>query len=81
MKIVQTWISNETNLSLEKRWKIIASNTIKIIKSDDWEFVGYEGYKIDGHRLYVEDFEKLLRYLGYDIDVQEVSDEEMEEMY
>ena len=39
----------------------MASNTIKIIKSDDWEVVKYEGYKIDGHRLYVEDFEEFLK--------------------
>lgn len=39
----------------------MASNTIKIIKSDDLEVVKYEGYKIDGHRLYVEDFEEFLK--------------------
>ena len=59
----------------------MASNTVKIIKSDDWEVVKYEGYKIDGHRLYVEDFGEFLRYLGYDVYVQEVSDEEIEEKY
>lgn len=59
----------------------MASNKIKITTSDDWEVIQYEDFKVDGHRLYTGDFAELLRYLGYNVEEQEVTDEEMEEMY
>lgn len=59
----------------------MASNTVKIIKSDDWEVIKYEDFERSGHHLDTEDIADLLKYLGYDIEIQELLEEEMEEMY
>ncbi len=58
----------------------MASNKIKIItnESGDWEIVRYEDFEESGHRLDIWDYKKLLEFLGYEVDVEEISDEEME---
>lgn len=59
----------------------MASNTIKIIKSDDWEIIKYEDFERSGHHLDTEDIVDLLKYLGYEVKVEEISDEEVDGIY
>ena len=57
----------------------MASNKIKITRceSGDWEILEYAGYRDSNHHI---DYVDLLRYLGYEVEEVEVTDEEMEEM-
>lgn len=60
----------------------MASNKIKIItnESGDWEIARYEDFEALGHRLDIWDYKKLLEFLGYEVEVEEISDEEMEKI-
>lgn len=60
----------------------MASNKIKIITSEsgDWEIARYEDFEASGHRLDIWDYKKLLEFLGYEVEVEEISDEEMEKI-
>ena len=40
----------------------------------------YEDFERSGHRIELEDIEDLLKYLGYEVEYKEISDEEMEEL-
>ena len=65
-----------------ERGKNMASNKIKIItnESGDWEIVRYEDFEASGHRLDIWDYRNLLEFLGYQVEVSEISDEEMEQI-
>lgn len=65
-----------------ERDKNMASNKIKIItnESGDWEIVRYEDFEASGHRLDIWDYRNLLEFLGYQVEVSEISDEEMEQI-
>lgn len=58
----------------------MASNKIKFItnESGDWEIARYEDFEVSGHRLTMWDYKELLEFLGYEVEVEEISDEEME---
>lgn len=55
---------------------------VKIIsnESGDWEVLQCDEFEATGHSLSKYDYKELLEYLGYDCDIEEISDEEMEEM-
>lgn len=55
---------------------------VKIIsnESGDWEILKCDEFEASGHRLSRYDYKELLEYLGYDCDIEEISDEEMEEI-
>lgn len=57
-------------------------NKISIItcESGDWTILRYEDFEGSGHRIELEDIEDLLKYLGYEVEYKEISDEEMEEL-
>lgn len=60
----------------------MASNKIKIItnESGDWEIARYEDFETSGHCLTMWNYKKLLEFLGYEVEVEEISDEEMEKI-
>lgn len=49
-------------------------------ESGDWEILRCDEFEVSGHSLGKYDYKELLEYLGYDCDIEEISDEEMEEM-
>ena len=53
---------------------------VKIIsnESGDWEIARYEDFEVSGHRLTMRNYKELLEFLGYEVEVEEISDEEME---
>ncbi len=55
---------------------------INIITNElgDWEILRCDEFEIYGHSLDKYAFKKLLEYLGYDVDLNEISDEKMEEI-
>ena len=55
---------------------------VKIIsnESGDWEILRCDEFEASGHRLSNYDYKELLEYLGYDCDIEEISDEEMEKI-
>ena len=57
-------------------------NKISIItcESGDWPILRYEDFERSGHRIELKDIEDLLKYLGYEVEYKEISDEEMEEL-
>lgn len=57
-------------------------NKISIItcESGDWTILRYEDFERSGHRIELKDIEDLLKYLGYEVEYKEISDEEMEEL-
>lgn len=65
-----------------ERGKNMANNKIKIItnESGDWEILQYEDFEASGHRLDIWDYRNLLEFLGYQVEVSEISDEEMEQI-
>ena len=60
----------------------MASNTVKITtnESGDWEILQYEDFYTSGHKLDIYDLTELLKYLGYKVECNEITDEEMEEL-
>ena len=61
----------------------MASNKIKLTtnESGDWSILEYDGcFEASGHSLSNSDWIDLLKYLGYEVEQKEISDEEMEEM-
>ena len=56
------------------------SNKIKFItnESGDWEIVRFGDFEASGHRLNRWNYKDLLEFLGYEVEVEEISDEEME---
>ena len=40
----------------------------------------FDSNRLHTYRLDIEDYKELLEYLGYDCDIEEISDEEMEEI-
>lgn len=60
----------------------MASNKIKFItnESGDWEIVRYEGFEMSDHRLSMLDYKKLLEFIGYEVEMKKISDEEMEKI-
>lgn len=57
-------------------------NIIRIItnESGDWSILKNDEFEISGHNLGVDEFKELLKYLGYEVDIKEISDEEMEKI-
>lgn len=57
-------------------------NIIRIItnESGDWSILRNDEFEISGHSLGVSEFKELLEYLGYEVDIKEISDDEMENM-
>ena len=55
---------------------------IRIItnESGDWSILKTDDFETSGHSLGVEEFKELLEHLGYEVDITEISDEEMENM-
>lgn len=55
---------------------------IKIIinESDDWEILQHDNFETSGHRLGISEIKELLEHLGYDVEMEEITDEEMESM-
>ena len=55
---------------------------VKIIlnESGDWEILQCDEFEASSHRLSNYDYKELLEYLGYDCDIEEISDEEMEKI-
>ena len=45
------------------------TNTITIIKSDDWQSIEVNGTKIENHKLDVDDFTDVLKELGFNVNV------------
>ena len=60
----------------------MSSNKIKFVtnESGDWEIARYEDFEASGHRLDIWDYRNLLEFLGYQVEVNEISDEEMEQI-
>lgn len=60
----------------------MASNKIQITtnESDDYTVLHYEDFFREGHRIDYDDWIDLLKYLGYEVECKEISDEEMERM-
>lgn len=58
----------------------MASNKIKLTTADDYAVLRYEDFTREGHRIEDDDWLALLRYLGYEVEYKEASDEEMERM-
>lgn len=60
----------------------MASNKIQITtnESDDYTVLYYEDFFREGHRIDYDDWMDLLKYLGYEVEYKEASDEEMERM-
>ena len=58
----------------------MASNNIKVTNCDsgDWEILQYEDFEASGHSLSTYDWVRLLKYLGYEVEEETISDEEME---
>lgn len=65
-----------------ERGKNMASNKIKIItnESGDWEIIRYEDFEASDHRLDIWDYRNLLEFLGYQVEVSEIFDEEMKQI-
>lgn len=55
-------------------------NDIKITTccSGDWTIIQVGDYKIDGHRIENSDIADLLRHLGFNVEMDTISDENME---
>ena len=62
--------------------RIMASNKIQITtnESDDYTVLHYEYFIREGHRIDYDDWIDFLKYLGYEVEYKEISDEEMERM-
>lgn len=58
----------------------MASNKIKLTTADEYAVLHYEDFIREGHRIEDFDWLALLKYLGYEVEYKEVSDEEMERM-
>ena len=58
----------------------MASNKIKLITADGYAVLQYEDFIREGHRIEDFDWLALLKYLGYEVEYKEASDEEMEQM-
>ena len=56
--------------------------TIKVTTnvSGDWEILECDGFRRSDHRISRNEFLELLSYLGYDTQLDVISDEEMERM-
>ena len=62
--------------------RIMASNKIQITtnESDDYTVLHYEDFIREGLRIDYDDWIDFLKYLGYEVEYKEISDEEMERM-
>ena len=58
----------------------MASNKIKLTTADDYAVLHHEDFIREGHRIDNDDWMDLLKYLGYEVECKEISDEEMERM-
>lgn len=60
----------------------MASNKIQITtnESEDYTVLHYEDFFREGHRITNDDWMDLLKYLGYEVECKEISDEEMEKL-
>ena len=58
----------------------MASNKIKLTVADEYAVLHYEDFIREGHRIDYDDWMDLLKYLGYEVECKEASDEEMERM-
>ena len=60
----------------------MANNKIQIAtnESDDYIVLHYEDFFRKGYRIDYDDWIDLLKYLGYEVEYKEISDEGMEEM-
>lgn len=58
----------------------MASNKIKLTTTDGYAVLHYEDFTREGHRIEDDDWLDLLKYLGYEVEYKEASDEEMERM-
>ena len=55
-------------------------NKIKLTTSDTYSILHYEDFFREGHRIDCDDWIDFLRYLGYEVEYKEASDEEMEQI-
>ena len=69
----------QTQKEIDQWEEGMANNKIKITRceSGDWEILECNGYRDSNHHIDYVDF---LRYLGYEVEEVEVTDEEMEDM-
>ena len=60
----------------------MASNKIKFTtnESNDYAILQYEDFFREGHTIDEFDWMDLVKYLGYEVEHKEISDEEMERM-
>lgn len=60
----------------------MANNKIQIAtnESDDYIVLHYEDFFRKGYRIDYDDWIDLLKYLGYEVEYKEISDEGMEKM-
>ena len=60
----------------------MASNKIQIAtnESDDYIVLHYEDFFRKGYRIDYDDWIDLLKYLGYEVEYKEISDEGMEKI-
>lgn len=58
----------------------MASNTVSFTtcESGDWSILQYEDFEASGHSISEHEWLNLLRYLGYEVNEETISDEEME---
>ena len=75
---------NEEISDLEKLLKEgkVTKDKIKLTtnESGDWAILQYEDFEREGHVITGSDWIDLLKYLGYEVEEKEISDEEMEEL-
>ena len=75
---------NEEVSDLEKLLKEgkVTKDKIKLTtnESGDWAILKYKDFKREGHQIREYDWMDLLKYLGYEVEEKEISDEEMEDM-
>ena len=62
------------------RMYIIQKNKIKLIIANGYEVLHYEDFFRNGYRIDYDDWIDLLKYLGYEVEYKEISDEEVEEL-
>lgn len=72
-------ISDLEHLLKEEKTK---KDKIKVTtnESGDWAILVYEDFFREGHRIDNDGWMNLLKYLGYEVEYKEISDEEMEKM-
>ena len=87
------YVQDQTEKEIKKYIRSPKNYKYDSFFKDDESVYGFEGlckrfeqilrcdeFEASGHRLSNYDYKELLEYLGYDVDIEEISDEEMEEI-